>query len=664
MKLLRRIAPPAVLFLFLLFGNSFALASFSDISSSHDNSDAINYMQSENIVQGYNDGTFKPDQTINRAEFTKIIMEAITDKPLTDANCFSDVKNEWFAPYVCNAKISNFIDGYADGSFKPAQEINFAEAAKIIVNTFGYPVGSDTIWYKPYVSALSEKSAIPTSIKNFDKKITRGDMAEMIYRLRASVTTKTSNTYEALAGEKRTEALRINSIGKTSAMPMTLLEISGTGFNTNSEVVVRFFIDKDFSVDIPLLELTYHSLKVAVPPVIINGELAGGDASVQLVVKSGDHTLISNTKPLKIEELPTTESPAGTITLAFLNGAVTYARDLQNEIKGTALDTKDLNASIGYQIANLDALAKEVENIKNNSDKTYQMGTFDNKTVTIGSKDLRNADRMILGMLLAQAEGISSVSLLDQLLGIHTAFASGGCQAAEARSFADQINAGGQISAGTVSGYYGAANTSIGCKFADAFNTGYLVIGGAAAVATGLLALANAPAIALALPTAALLYVTITGAGGMIGIGGALGQDSDGARQLVQQGVEQIESQFRGMIIGQVLPKFSETADALRTIYEGGESLIEAFGQAGEEITEPEPESATELEPAPEPEPASEIEPAPEPEPVDCDELEDLAFATRQICMTNCDWRIQSPLDFADCVNICNGIWMESLDCP
>ena len=49
-------------------------AAFNDVPSSHPNYEAINYVQAKKIVEGYGDGTFKPDTTINRAELTKIII--------------------------------------------------------------------------------------------------------------------------------------------------------------------------------------------------------------------------------------------------------------------------------------------------------------------------------------------------------------------------------------------------------------------------------------------------------------------------------------------------------------------------------------------------------------------------------------------------------------
>lgn len=179
-----------------------ASATFSDVPSAHPNYEAINYIQSQNIVDGYPDGKFHPDDLINRAEFTKIILQAYYQGQAGGSDCFPDVGKEWFAQYVCSDKIRNFIVGYPDGSFKPANNINFVESAKILVNIQGFTVtpNPDT-WYKPYVEKLAAAHAIPTSIRSFDQEVTRGEMAEMVYRLMTDVTDKSSKIYNELVQE-------------------------------------------------------------------------------------------------------------------------------------------------------------------------------------------------------------------------------------------------------------------------------------------------------------------------------------------------------------------------------------------------------------------------------------------------------------------------------
>ncbi len=182
-----------------------AFASFRDVDSSHQNSEAIDYVESLGIVQGYPDGTFKPDIPINRAEFTKIVIASTyTQSELDSCNTssFSDVGDgAWFLPYVCLAEQKGIIGGYPDGTFGFANLITFAEASKIITNTLIEPTTEGTdIWYKPYVKKLEDHSAIPTTIENFSHKLTRGEMAEIIWRLMENIRNMETSTYNILDG--------------------------------------------------------------------------------------------------------------------------------------------------------------------------------------------------------------------------------------------------------------------------------------------------------------------------------------------------------------------------------------------------------------------------------------------------------------------------------
>ncbi|MBU0982035.1 beta-propeller domain-containing protein [Patescibacteria group bacterium] len=193
---------PLSLFLALFVAQT-ANAAFSDLYSDDPAYDAIKYLEEVGTVQGYSDGTFKSKNKINRAEFVKIVVETLTDNP-TGENCFPDVKNEWYAPYICYAKTAGLVNGYPDGTFKPGQEINFAEASKIIANMEDLKLPSASFgdpWYKKYVEPIADLSAIPTSITGMDKTIARGEMSEIIWRLEENITDLDSLKYEELEGE-------------------------------------------------------------------------------------------------------------------------------------------------------------------------------------------------------------------------------------------------------------------------------------------------------------------------------------------------------------------------------------------------------------------------------------------------------------------------------
>ena len=160
--------------------------AFSDILQ-HQYATAIDYLREKAIVQGYDDGSYKPDSQINRAEFMKIVMgEKYKDElQATMSDCFSDVAKDWYAAYVCLGKTKGIISGYDDGAFRPGQNISFVEAAKILANVYGLELGEDGYnWYEKYVYALQNDSYIPSSISTLSKPITRAEMAELIWRIK------------------------------------------------------------------------------------------------------------------------------------------------------------------------------------------------------------------------------------------------------------------------------------------------------------------------------------------------------------------------------------------------------------------------------------------------------------------------------------------------
>jgi S-layer homology domain len=207
-----------------------AHAVFSDVYNHSANAGAIHYLAEQGIVRGYPDGTFRPGQKINRAEFLKIVLEA--DKTVFTAPCsegeFPDVSpSDWFVIYTLHAKCFGIIAGYPDGTFRPSKAINFVEAAKIIVNVLDLPASPTGIWYEGYVRALASKKAIPVSISSFDQQITRGEMAEIMYRILVPAE-HDSRTYEELTGvidaSTRSPVELIEALNRTDWTDQILLD--------------------------------------------------------------------------------------------------------------------------------------------------------------------------------------------------------------------------------------------------------------------------------------------------------------------------------------------------------------------------------------------------------------------------------------------------------
>lgn len=174
-------------FLFLVSSTQAAFTDQSEIQSWAEK--AIHTLTYLEVISGNEDGSFQPNKTINRAEFSKIMVLA-TKAPLTypQESSFSDVQtSDWFFPYVETAKTKGWIDGYEDGSFKPGNTINRAEVAKIIAEGFNLDISSQVgPWYSKYFVSLAEQNLLPynTPENNIGPEVlpSRAEIVEMVYR--------------------------------------------------------------------------------------------------------------------------------------------------------------------------------------------------------------------------------------------------------------------------------------------------------------------------------------------------------------------------------------------------------------------------------------------------------------------------------------------------
>jgi hypothetical protein len=170
---------------------------FADVDSNDHYAEAIEYLKENSIIGGYPDGSFLPEGSLNRAELLKILVEGVGISPDESmyADCFDDVADDWYAKYVCYAKEQGWIQGYADGTFKPAQEVNKVEAIKMMLEVFNVTVVNyeeiplnDVIaseWYANYIytayslGLLEEESGA----YGVGDSILRGQVSENLYRL-------------------------------------------------------------------------------------------------------------------------------------------------------------------------------------------------------------------------------------------------------------------------------------------------------------------------------------------------------------------------------------------------------------------------------------------------------------------------------------------------
>ena len=104
---------------------------YSDVSSDAWYNNAVSTMSNAGILTGYNDGTFRPDANITRAEFAAIAARFLSEV-YTGSDYFTDTDGHWAEEYINRAADAGWINGYNDGSFRPDQAITRAEAMTLV----------------------------------------------------------------------------------------------------------------------------------------------------------------------------------------------------------------------------------------------------------------------------------------------------------------------------------------------------------------------------------------------------------------------------------------------------------------------------------------------------------------------------------------------------
>ncbi|MGI5892888.1 MAG: S-layer homology domain-containing protein, partial [Bacillota bacterium] len=162
-------------------------AGFSDIED-HARKNDILKLVSLGIIDGYPDGTFKPENTVTRAEFAKLIISTMglgeAAKLMAGVPTpFSDVPaTHWATGFINLAHSKDIVNGYPDGTFKPEAQVTYAEALKMILCAIGYtpevvkPVYWPVTWVaKAVETGLNKGVAISANLP-----AVRGEVAALL----------------------------------------------------------------------------------------------------------------------------------------------------------------------------------------------------------------------------------------------------------------------------------------------------------------------------------------------------------------------------------------------------------------------------------------------------------------------------------------------------
>jgi len=168
---------------------------FTDLPADHPNAEAVEALYYAGLVGGYGDGTSGVDNPILRAEFSKVVVDAVDGDISGDGlfNCFSDVGEDWYAPYICFLKNEGVMSGDVNGNAYPSDVITRGATVKMALDLFGVdvPEGVDEppysdlevgSWESPYAYAAMINGIIDRYGKfDSNREMTRGEAFQIIY---------------------------------------------------------------------------------------------------------------------------------------------------------------------------------------------------------------------------------------------------------------------------------------------------------------------------------------------------------------------------------------------------------------------------------------------------------------------------------------------------
>lgn len=172
-----------------------AQTTFSDVPAGSEMGQAVSSLVSRGIISGYQDGTYRPNQAITRAQAAKILAGVLKLDTAKAQATFTDVpvSYEHYGAIAALAE-KKILNGYTDGSFKPNEPITRAQMAKIVANAFELSSVFETLPFTDvnrqaesfrYINALySYAITTGTSASTYSpgNRVTRGQLAVFIAR--------------------------------------------------------------------------------------------------------------------------------------------------------------------------------------------------------------------------------------------------------------------------------------------------------------------------------------------------------------------------------------------------------------------------------------------------------------------------------------------------
>ena len=218
----------------------FAGAAFTDQADIKVDSDVVDTLVSLGVINGYTDGSFKPNDTVTRAEMAKMIYVLRTGNSdasayNNDKTTFTDIKGHWAAGYVKYCQSLGIIAGQSATKFAPDQTVTAQEAAKMLLVTLGYDpnkAGLVGASWAAKTNALADENGLLDDVNtSFTGPCPRQYAAQLIYNAIDTPTVvwrdDAYTNVTLLGDDNKTVGEKFMNLKKTTAVLTKVTKTSG-----------------------------------------------------------------------------------------------------------------------------------------------------------------------------------------------------------------------------------------------------------------------------------------------------------------------------------------------------------------------------------------------------------------------------------------------------
>jgi hypothetical protein len=230
-----------ILILIMTTGTLAYAGDFNDIKDTK-YQEAVEFLSAFEVVNGFGDGTFRPEESVTRGQMAKMLTVVLGYKDFSQNlhSSFADTQGHWADPYVEIVNSFDIVVGYDEDTFGPDNNISYSEAVTMIVRTLGYTDSSlEGDWPYDYLVKATDLGILD-KVSMISSEATRGDVALMIYN--------SLDSYQ----------VRVNDRNRIVQLEDTLLDNIGT-IEEDIDINEEFIEENQDNSNIDLEEYRFHT---------------------------------------------------------------------------------------------------------------------------------------------------------------------------------------------------------------------------------------------------------------------------------------------------------------------------------------------------------------------------------------------------------------------